>query len=112
MGNAWVKIFHEGNSGSWAVEKLLSNRGKASLWGVFNWWSLGFNRFLQYAIPIPSKLAPGTYILRVEIIALHEADALYSQNPARGAQFFPSCIQIQVTGSGSKTLPSGVSFPG
>jgi len=33
-GNVWVKIFHEGNSGSWAVEKLLSNRGKVSLCGV------------------------------------------------------------------------------
>ncbi|KAF9651985.1 hypothetical protein BDM02DRAFT_325326 [Thelephora ganbajun] len=92
-GDIWVKIFHEGSTGHWAVEKLLSNRGK-------------------YDIPVPSNLAPGQYILRVEIIALHEADSLYSQDPARGAQFYPSCIQIQVTGSGSRTLPSGVSFPG
>ena len=69
-------------------------------------------RFLQYGIPIPSNLAPGQYILRVEIIALHEADALYSQNHARGAQFYPSCIQIKVTGNGKKKLPSGVPFPG
>jgi cellulase len=111
-GNTWVKIFHEGNPGPWAVEKLISNRGKVGFRDASDGWPLGLNRFLQYGIPIPSNLAPGQYILRVEIIALHEADTLYSQNHARGAQFYPSCIQIKVTGSGKKKLPSGVSFPG
>ena len=27
-GNTWVKIFHEGNPGPWATEKMISNRGK------------------------------------------------------------------------------------
>ena len=30
----------------------------------------------------------------------------------RGAQFYPSCIQIEVTGSGSAFPTSFVSFPG
>lgn len=29
-----------------------------------------------------------------------------------GAQFYPNCIQIKLTGNGSKKLPAGVAFPG
>jgi lytic cellulose monooxygenase (C1-hydroxylating) len=54
---------------------------------------------------MPSCVAPGQYLLRAEIIALHNAK---SQG---GAQFYVSCAQIQVTGSGSKT-GSTMSFPG
>jgi hypothetical protein len=56
---------------------------------------------------IPSCLAPGYYLVRHEIIALHAA---YSYP---GAQFYPSCHQLQVTGSGT-TKPSTnlVAFPG
>lgn len=68
--------------------------------------------FLQWGIPIPQNLIPGLYILRAEYIALDEADVPYSQNPARGAKFYMTCIQIQITGEGSEPLPQpGVSFP-
>ena len=70
--------------------------------------------------------------MRVELITLHEADTLYSANPARGVQLCefcrpsncvahiltvdnvldPSCNQITVTGSGTTPLPAGVAFPG
>lgn len=43
--------------------------------------------------------------MRVELIALHSA---YSQN---GAQFYSSCLQLNVGGSGTKTLSPTVSFP-
>lgn len=43
--------------------------------------------------------------MRVEIIALHSA---YSRN---GAQFYSSCLQLNVGGSGSKALTPAVSFP-
>ncbi|EKM80723.1 hypothetical protein AGABI1DRAFT_71213 [Agaricus bisporus var. burnettii JB137-S8] len=42
---------------------------------------------------IPSQLKPGQYLVRHEIVALH------SQAP----QFYPSCIQVRVTGSGTGT---------
>ena len=29
-----------------------------------------------------------------------------------GAQFYPNCIQIKLTGNGCKKLPAGVAFPG
>lgn len=52
------------------------------------------------------------YLLRAELIALHEADARYDENPVRGAQFYPNCVQLMVGGNGTVVLPEGVSFPG
>ncbi|KAF2492658.1 glycoside hydrolase [Lophium mytilinum] len=58
------------------------------------------------AYTIPACLKPGYYLIRHEIIALHSAYAY------PGAQFYPSCHQLQVSGSGS-TVPGGlVAFPG
>lgn len=59
-----------------------------------------------YQYTIPSCLKPGYYLVRHEIIALHAA---YSYP---GAQFYPGCHQLQVTGSGTKTPTSLVAFPG
>ncbi|KAK0195120.1 glycoside hydrolase family 61 protein [Armillaria mellea] len=92
--DAWVKIYEEGYDGSeWAVTKLIANEGKVD-------------------ITIPSTLAAGDYLYRIEILALHESDTLYTANSARGIQLYPSCHQLTVTGSGSTSLPSGVPFPG
>ena len=55
---------------------------------------------------------PDSYLIRAELIALHEADARYDTVPRRGAQFYPNCVQIEVIGDGTVELPSGVSFPG
>lgn len=88
-GQKWFKIWQDTyNTGSqkWGVDNLISNGG----WAKFQ---------------LPSCVAPGQYLLRVEIIALHSA---YSQG---GAQFYTSCGQINVSGSGSLS-PSTVSFPG
>ena len=61
----------------------------------------------SYTYTIPSCLAAGSYIVRHEIIALHSAGTY------PGAQFYPSCHQIKVTGSGTSTGPtSKVAFPG
>lgn len=55
---------------------------------------------------VPKCIASGYYLVRHEIIALHSA---YSYP---GAQFYPGCHQLKVSGGGSST-PSGlVSFPG
>lgn len=56
-------------------------------------------------VKIPNGLAPGDYLLRAEAIALHAAGG------SGGAQFYLTCYQLTVTGSGT-TNPSGVSFPG
>ncbi|OHE97867.1 endoglucanase-4 [Colletotrichum orchidophilum] len=54
----------------------------------------------SWAVTIPTSLKPGNYVLRHEIIALHSAG---QQN---GAQNYPQCLNIEVTGSGSD-LPAG-----
>jgi len=58
---------------------------------------------------IPANLAPGNYLVRHEIIALHLAN-----NGPRQAEFYPSCTQIRVGGSGAgRPLDSElVSIPG
>ncbi|KAL2269010.1 hypothetical protein VTJ83DRAFT_3856 [Remersonia thermophila] len=55
----------------------------------------------SWTVQIPSDLKAGNYVLRHEIIALHGA-----ANP-NGAQAYPQCINIRVTGGGNN-LPSGV----
>ncbi|KAK4456767.1 family 61 putative glycoside hydrolase [Cladorrhinum samala] len=60
-----------------------------------------------YNYTIPSCLKPGYYLVRHEIIALHSAWA------ESGAQFYPSCHQLQVSGEGTVVPTTGlVSFPG
>ncbi|KAF9479217.1 hypothetical protein BDN70DRAFT_879088 [Pholiota conissans] len=57
---------------------------------------------------IPATLAPGNYLLRHEIIALHLATSL------GGAEFYPACAQIQVNGTqtGGPQADELVSLPG
>ncbi|KAF2630107.1 carbohydrate-binding module family 1 protein [Macroventuria anomochaeta] len=89
---SWTKIWEDGYSnGKWAVDKLIagSYTGKPG----------------QHDLTLPN-LAPGDYVLRPEINALHEG------NRQGGAQFYMECVHIKVEGSGTAQLPAGVSFPG
>ncbi|KAG8922319.1 hypothetical protein FRC02_011945 [Tulasnella sp. 418] len=91
-GNVWVKIYQDNYSGGqWPVDRLIANGGK-------------------HSVNIPN-VAAGDYLLRAELLTLHEADTIYTANSARGIQLYMSCIQIKVTSNGVN-LPSGVSFPG
>ncbi|PYH30359.1 lytic polysaccharide monooxygenase auxiliary activity family 9 protein [Aspergillus neoniger CBS 115656] len=64
--------------GTWATDNLISNN---------NSWT----------VTIPSTLESGNYVLRHEIIALHSAEN------KDGAQNYPQCLNLKVTGSGSST---------
>lgn len=55
----------------------------------------------KWTVTIPSYVAPGNYVLRHEIIALHSA---YDPN---GAQNYPQCINFVVAGKGTDDLSSG-----
>ncbi|KAF7549760.1 hypothetical protein G7Z17_g6166 [Cylindrodendrum hubeiense] len=91
-GALWTKIAEDGYDGSeWAVDKLIAAGGKADF-------------------TLPSGLAAGKYLIRQEIIALHESDTAYNANSARGAQFYPSCIQFEITGSGSDVPDEAFDF--
>ncbi|KAK6498298.1 hypothetical protein TWF481_010889 [Arthrobotrys musiformis] len=89
-GLKWFKVAHEGldtSTKKWAVDTMIDAKG---------WWYF----------TLPSCLAPGNYLLRAELIALHSAyDNL-------GAQFYISCVQINIGGSGTYNGGSTVSFPG
>jgi len=62
-------------------------------------------------VTIPSDIKPGEYIVRHEIISLHNALNDDYIKKSSGAQFYPQCIKIKVTGDGTAT-PAGVKFPG
>ncbi|KAI9504835.1 glycoside hydrolase, partial [Coemansia spiralis] len=88
-GNVWFKIYENGwdtTNKEWATDKLIDNKG-----------------VLQ--VTIPNDIEAGEYLLRTEIIALHNARVL------GGAQFFPNCVQLIVTGGGNSS-PAGVALPG
>jgi hypothetical protein len=83
----WTKISQGGliapgaNNGRWVTDDLIANKFTSSL-------------------TIPRNLKAGNYVLRHEIIALHSA------GNDNGAQFYPQCLNLKVTGSGS-VAPSG-----
>ncbi|KAG8949777.1 hypothetical protein FRC04_008317 [Tulasnella sp. 424] len=62
----------------------------------------------SYSMKLPADLPAGNYLMRHEIIALHNAQ---SQGLA---EFYPSCTQLTVSGGSAKAnFPSNtVSFPG
>jgi cellulase len=68
--------------GKWASDKMIANNQ-------------------TWTVTVPSSIAAGQYVLRHEIIALHSA------GQENGAQNYPKCINIEVTGSGTET-PAGV----
>lgn len=67
--------------GHWVTDDLIANNNTGSA-------------------TIPTTLKAGSYVLRHEIIALHGAG---SEN---GAQNYPQCINIEVTGDGTE-MPEG-----
>lgn len=54
----------------------------------------------SWTVNVPKSIAPGKYVLRNEIIALHSA------NQEDGAQNYPQCINLEVTGTGTEN-PAG-----
>ncbi|KAK4230347.1 endo-beta-1,4-glucanase D [Podospora fimiseda] len=92
VGSIWTKIAEDGfSNGVWAVDKIKRNNGKQ-------------------AFTLPAALKAGKYLIRQEIIALHEGDAAFNAVPARGAQFYPSCVQFEVTGSGTVVPTQNFNF--
>ena len=73
---------HGYENGEWAAVKMI---GQNNTWPV----------------TVPESLAAGKYVFRHEIIALHSA------GQENGAQAYPQCLNIEVTGSGTDK-PEGV----
>jgi len=76
----WFKIDQQGLTGA----NLNSN----------DWGTAVIYKTLKWSSKIPASLKPGNYLIRHELLALHQANT---------PQFYPECAQIEVTGSGTAT---------
>lgn len=88
-GDVWFKIFEDGYDATtqlWATDRMIARGGLNT-------------------ITIPADIAPGNYLLRGEVIALHQA---YEVD---GVQPYVGCVELTITGSGTNN-PAGVAFPG
>ncbi|KAK7949390.1 putative endoglucanase IV precursor [Apiospora aurea] len=72
----------DGQPGRWADDLIIENG-------------------LKWNVTIPASIRPGNYVLRSEIIALHNV----VQNGE--AELYPQCVNLQVSGSGTE-VPDGV----
>lgn len=92
----WFKIFEDG----WN-KKAGGGSGDDDYWGVKD-----LNACCgKMDVKIPEDIAPGDYLLRAEVIALHTAGS------SGGAQLYMSCYQLTVSGTGT-AAPATVKFPG
>jgi cellulase len=86
-GNVWFKIFEDGyTGGQWGTDRMIASGGRTHA-------------------TIPSDIAPGNYLFRCEVLALHNAYAV------NGVQPYVGCVELAISGSGSAN-PTGVAFPG
>lgn len=92
----WYKIYEDG----WKKNPA-GGSGSDDFWG-----NKDMNNCCGLVdVPIPDNTPPGDYLLRAETIALHAAGG------SNGAQFYITCYQLTIDGSGSAS-PATVSFPG
>ncbi|KAF5093889.1 hypothetical protein D0Z03_002256 [Geotrichum reessii] len=83
---SYFKIDHAGyENGEWISDKIIANNN-------------------SYSLTIPEDIAPGNYLIRHELLALHSA---FNE---LGAQFYPMCANLKISGSGTAN-PPGVKFP-
>ncbi|KAF2793710.1 lytic polysaccharide monooxygenase [Melanomma pulvis-pyrius CBS 109.77] len=70
------------NPGTWVTDDLVKNN-------------------ISWTTTLPANLAPGNYVWRHEIIALHAAGS------ANGAQAYPQCVNFKIEGAGTQGLVGG-----
>ncbi|KAF2715446.1 lytic polysaccharide monooxygenase [Pleomassaria siparia CBS 279.74] len=100
--DAGCNDYMPGSAAVWFKIKEEGRVGTTDVWGDTPTMTAG--NPVNYTIP--ACITPGYYLVRHEIIALHSAYAY------PGAQFYPGCHQLKVTGSGTKTPEGLVGFPG
>ncbi|KAI9147252.1 Polysaccharide monooxygenase Cel61a [Paramyrothecium foliicola] len=92
-----------GDDTVWFKIQESGREGTSNNWGATPLMKEG-NSGVDYTIP--ECIESGFYLVRHELIALHAAYAY------PGAQFYPGCHQIEVTGGGSTKPDDLVGFPG
>lgn len=89
-GDGWFKLWDEGydeSSGKWCTQKMIGNAGRIS-------------------VTIPDSLAGGDYLVRPELLALHNI-AVKNQ-----PEYYVGCAQIFLESTGSSGPAETVSIPG
>jgi len=89
-GDGWFKLWDEGydeSSGKWCTQKMIGNAGRIS-------------------VTIPDSLAGGDYLVRPELLALHNI-AVKNQ-----PEYYIGCAQVFLESTGSAGPESTVSIPG
>jgi hypothetical protein len=95
----------DGKGENWFKIDELGYYGSDGKLGSEDWGTGEVLRKLEWSSKIPESLKAGDYLIRHELLALHQANT---------PQFYPECAQLSVTGSGSAS-PSGdflTSIPG
>jgi len=90
----------DGKGASWFKIDQLGYYGTTGKLNSEDWGTAVVLKTLKWSSKIPATLKAGDYLIRHELLALHQANT---------PQFYPECAQITITGSGS-ALPSGSSL--
>ncbi|KAH7332589.1 glycosyl hydrolase family 61-domain-containing protein [Rhizoctonia solani] len=89
----FFKIYEEGLDGTKQPIKVGNHTPVGQ--GLWAQNRIQFENSWSY-VTIPADIKAGEYLLRHELISLHAA-----ASAADGAQYYPVCIQVKVTGGGS-----------
>lgn len=91
VGDGWFKIWEEtydAGTSQWGTEKLIQRKGIIS-------------------VILPENLAGGYYLVRTEVLSLHESD----KNPPN-PQFYVGCAQIFLKSTENQIPQNTVKIPG
>ncbi|KAI0089732.1 glycosyl hydrolase family 61-domain-containing protein [Irpex rosettiformis] len=69
------------------------------------WFQEGISSERTYVFQLPDQLAPGGYLIRHELISLQNAVA------PNGIEFYPMCLQVNVSSEGQQQPNTTVTFP-
>lgn len=106
----WTKLDLFGLDTSQSITDQLRNalaakpepyRASTGVWGLAKLIQDGS----KWTFQVPSSLKAGKYILRSELIALH--NPLVNGDLTSGPQLYAGCAQIEVVNGGSTSLPAG-----
>ena len=93
VGDGWFKLAsmgYDSKTEKWCTQRLIEQNG-----------------LLDLGVRIPESLAGGYYLVRPEILSLHDADKSLPQ-----PQFYTGCAQVFIASEGTMVPRDTVSIPG
>ncbi|KAI0660297.1 glycosyl hydrolase family 61-domain-containing protein [Cubamyces menziesii] len=96
----------DATKGRWFKTDQAGLTNTSDLNAIPTWAQASLDDGSPYTTHIPEGLKAGQYLIRMEIIALQGAGHI------GGAEFYPSCTQLNISGDGDGVPNATVSFPG